>query len=182
MVSQGKVGSIVRVHVRLLLLLLCLLLLLLGLLLLSLLLLAGTVASKPVVHSSTASPRLALDGIDWPSVVLLATQLLLRMVGPHVLLAGGVVLLARAQHVPGSHLLVAHLGVPTSGAQRVSHFLACWLQRGLVGHRVESGETRHARETVVHLVGLVVLAEGRAKGSPTLHLHLLGSGDSGRGV
>ena len=61
-----------------LLLLLRLLLLLLSLLLLLLLLLlTRTVATQPVVNSSTASPRLALDGINWASVILLATQLLL---------------------------------------------------------------------------------------------------------
>jgi len=78
-VPQGKVGSIVGVHVCLLLLLLRLLLLLLLslLLLLLLLLLTRTVATQPVVNSSTASPRLALDGINWASVILLATQLLL---------------------------------------------------------------------------------------------------------
>ena len=78
-VPQGKVGSIVGVHVCLLLLLLSLLLLLLLslLLLLLLLLLTRTVATQPVVNSSAASPRLALDGINWASVVLLPAQLLL---------------------------------------------------------------------------------------------------------
>ena len=61
----------------LLLLRLLLLLLLSLLLLLLLLLLTRTVATQPVVNSSTASPRLALDGINWASVILLATQLLL---------------------------------------------------------------------------------------------------------
>ena len=78
MVPQGEVGSIVGVHVCLLLLLLrLLLLLLLSLLLLLLLLLTRTVATQPMVNSSTASPRLTLDGINWPSVVLLPAQLLL---------------------------------------------------------------------------------------------------------
>ena len=61
----------------LLLLLRLLLLLLLSLLLLLLLLLTRTVATQPMVNSSTASPRLTLDGINWPSVVLLPAQLLL---------------------------------------------------------------------------------------------------------
>ena len=143
MVPQGKVGSIVGVHVGLLLLLCLLLLLLLSLLLLLLLLLlTGTVAAQPVINSSAASPRLALDGINWASVILLPTKLLLRVVGSHVLLCR-VVLLPRAQHVSSSHLL-AHLGLAAANTKRVPHFLACWLQRGLVGHWVESRESRHA--------------------------------------
>ena len=79
MVPQGKVGSIVWVHVCLLLLLLGLLLLLLLslLLLLLLLLLTRTVATQPVVNSSAAGPRFALDGINWAPVILLPAQLLL---------------------------------------------------------------------------------------------------------
>ena len=88
-------------------------------------------------------------------------------------------LLAGAEHVAGHG---GGLGLAALHPQRVPHLLGRRLQARLVGHRVEAGEARHAGQAVVHLVGLVVLAERRAQRPPALHLHLLRRGDAGGGV